>query len=78
MSINLENGKKIILNAANNSETNTYIKSMLFNGKIYSNTWLDHGALIKGAVIDFTMIAKPDKQRGVTAASVPFSLSYEK
>ncbi len=78
LTINLENGKKVIINAANNSDNNLYINTMNVNGKPYDFNWLSHKALIQGAVINYNMSAKPNKQRGIKATDVPFSLSNEK
>ncbi len=78
LTINLENGKKVVLNAANNSEENKYINTMSYNGAVYNNNWLDHTSLLKGAVINFDMSAQPNKERGVQASNFPYSLSNEK
>jgi len=78
MTINLENGKKIVLNAPNNSDENQYVNSVNYNGKSYGNNWFDHAELLKGGLINFTMSAQPNKQRGVAASSFPYSLSNDK
>ena len=78
ITVNLENGKKLVLNAPNNSENNKYINSISFNGKAYNNNFLNHTALLQGGVINFNMSAQPNKQRGIEAASFPYSLSNEK
>jgi predicted alpha-1,2-mannosidase len=75
MTINLENGKKIVLNAPNNSEANQYVSGISYNGTPYNNNWFAHAELLKGGVINFNMSAQPNKQRGVTASSFPYSLS---
>ncbi len=78
MTINLENGNKIVLNAQNNSEENKYINSITLNGKIYNNNWIGQETLSKGAVINFDMSPKPNKQRGTEASDFPYSLSNDK
>ena len=78
LTINLENGKKVIINAPNNSDSNLYINKMSVNGKPYDLNWLSHNALLKGAVINYNMSATPNKQRGVKDSDVPYSLSNEK
>ena len=35
--VNLENGKKIVINAPNNSATNVYVQALKVNGKAYDN-----------------------------------------
>ena len=78
LTINLENGKKVVINAPNNSDSNLYINTMNFNGKPYDLNWLSHKALLQGGVINYNMSATPNKQRGVKASDVPYSLSNEK
>jgi len=55
ITVNLENEKKLILNAPENSTANPYIQEVKWNGKDYPNSWLSHREMIKGAVIDFKM-----------------------
>lgn len=76
--INLANGKHVIINAKNNDAENRYIKSMTLNGKSYGKNYLTHEDLIRGGVTNFNMSAKPNKQRGISAFSFPYSLSTEK
>jgi predicted alpha-1,2-mannosidase len=78
LTISLENGKKIIINAPNNSAQNIYVNSMNYKGKLYDKNWLNHQDLLKGAVINVNMSAKPNKQRGISPADYPYSLSTEK
>jgi putative alpha-1,2-mannosidase len=75
MTINLENGKVIHLNAPNNSAENRYIKNMSYGGKLYTKNWLSHQDLVNGAELDFEMSPVPNKRRGVKPDDVPFSES---
>jgi hypothetical protein len=59
--VNLENGKKIVVNAPNNSAQNVYVQSLKVNGKKYTSTALPHSLLADGATLDFTMGASPSK-----------------
>jgi predicted alpha-1,2-mannosidase len=76
--LNLENGKKVIINAAANNVENKYIKILKYNGKIDDKNWLSHSGLMKGAVIDIDMSAQPNKNRGIKSNDAPFSLSGKK
>jgi len=78
MTLNLENGKKVVINSPNNSADNRYVNTLTYNGKPYDLTWLSHSSLQKGAIINISMSAKPNKQRGIKDADVPYSLSNEK
>jgi len=77
ITLNLENGKKVVINAANNSPANKYINTLNVNGKPYDLTWLSHSELKKGAVLNFNMAPQPNKARGVKVSDVPYSLSTE-
>ncbi|MNK07520.1 Glycosyl hydrolase family 92 [compost metagenome] len=78
VTLNLENGKKIIINAPLNNERNKYIKSLKYDGKLSEKNWLSHSGLMKGATIDIEMSAQPNKKRGVKKEDYPYSLSTEK
>ena len=73
--INLANGKKVVINAPNNSNDNIYVKDIRFNGKAYTKNYYDYNTLLKGAVINVTMDNKPCKTRGINASDDPYSLS---
>jgi predicted alpha-1,2-mannosidase len=77
VTLSLENGNKIIIQAPENSAANRFIKSTSLNGKDWSATWLDHDELMKGAVIDFNMVDLPHKQRLFKSADFPYSYSNE-
>ncbi len=78
MTITLENGKKLILNAPQVSKENRYIKKIKIDGKEYSPTWFSYSRLKQGAVIDYEMSDEPNKQRGIEKKDYPYSLSNEK
>jgi len=78
VTINLENGKQIVINAPKNSDANRYVNTLKYNGAVQSKSWLSHSNLLKGAVLDFDMIATPNKTRGTKEADFPYSLSTEK
>ena len=75
VTLNLENGKKVVLSAAKNSAQNKYIGSMSINGKVDDKNWLSHSALMQGETINFNMSSAPNKTRGVKAEDFPYSFS---
>lgn len=75
ITLQLENGKQIIINAPANSHGNRYVKRLSVNGKPYSKNWLSHASLLQGGVLNFDMTDKPNKIRGITPADFPFSFS---
>ena len=75
ITLSLEDGKKVIINAPANSDKNKYISTMTFNGVPYDFNWLSHKALMQGAVINVGMSEAPNKSRGIKDKDFPFSLS---
>ncbi|MEU8661547.1 GH92 family glycosyl hydrolase [Actinoplanes philippinensis] len=59
--INLENGRKVVIRAPGNSSRNVYVQSLKVDGKAWKSTTLPHKLLAGGATLDFTMGAKPSK-----------------
>ena len=57
--VNLENGKKIVVNAPSNSSSNVYVQGLKINGSSYSSTSLPHSLLADGATLDFDMGPEP-------------------
>jgi predicted alpha-1,2-mannosidase len=78
VTLTLENGKTVVINAPANNDNNRYIKTLKVNGAGYDKNWLSHSALQKGGVLDFEMSATPNKNRGVSESAFPFSFSTEK
>lgn len=76
VTINLENGKQIVINALNNNADNKYIKKTSLNGAEYDKNFFTHQDLMNGAVIDFEMNNTENKNEKPKAA--PFSLSNTK
>jgi len=73
--ITLENGKKFIIEANNNSKENVYIQSATLNGKPYTKNFIHYSDITNGGIIHFEMGNKPAKNRGVLKEDRPFSLS---
>ncbi|HWW40391.1 MAG TPA: GH92 family glycosyl hydrolase [Pedobacter sp.] len=78
ITLKLENGKTVTINAPGNSEENRYVQSLQINGKPYSKNWISHSGLQNGGILNFNMTAVPNKQRGSDPADFPYSFSTEK
>jgi len=78
ITLKLENGKTVTINAPANSAENKYVQSLQINGKPYSKNWISHSGLQNGGVLNFNMSAVPNKQRGSDPADFPYSFSTEK
>lgn len=77
MTLSLENGKQVTIEAPENNHENKYIQKAYLNGKSYSKNFITHQDLMQGADIKFDMSSSPNKSRGIQKDDVPFSLSTE-
>ena len=77
VTLNLENGRKVTINAQGNGADAPYISSMRINGSDYTRNYIDHATLMGGANIDFSLSQKPNFQRGTSADDAPYSFSRE-
>ncbi|HLS95151.1 putative alpha-1,2-mannosidase [Sphingobacterium allocomposti] len=75
--LHLSNGKKIVVEAPKNSDSNRYIHAMKWNGKGYTKNFIKHSELVKGATLSFDMAPEPNKSRGTAKGDLPFSLSKD-
>ncbi|WP_257656542.1 GH92 family glycosyl hydrolase [Parapedobacter lycopersici] len=78
VTIELGEGKTLEINAINNDDSHRYVQSLRLNGHDYGKSYLKHGDLINGAVLDFNMAEVPNTSRGTRLEDVPYSLSLEK
>ncbi len=77
ITVNLENGKQIILRASNSAKENRYIRSLKLNGKNYTKNYFSHDDLLKGAKIDYNLAPLPNKARGTKVRDFPYSFTNE-
>ena len=73
--INLNNGKKVCIDAPANGTSTFYVKNMKVNGETYSKNYLTYDELMKGMQIVFDMNDKPNQERGVAIEDAPYSMS---
>jgi predicted alpha-1,2-mannosidase len=76
MTLNLEGGKQITINAPGVSDTNRYVQALNVNGQPWTRLTLPHALLAAGATLDFTMGPKPSKW-GTGDDALPASISAE-
>ena len=57
-------GKQFVIEAANNSPANAYIRSAKLNGNVLNKPFFDHEILVKGGKLELEMSAKPNQQWG--------------
>ncbi len=75
VTVELENGKQLVIEAPNNTASSRYVKSLKLNKKTYSKNWISHFDIMKGMRLEFAMSAEPEKSRGVQDSDFPYSLS---
>ncbi|MGD9929935.1 MAG: GH92 family glycosyl hydrolase [Mangrovibacterium sp.] len=78
ITVTLENGNKVEIDAPGNNAANRYVQDIRLNGKTYSKNFLKYDDLMKGATIRFEMGAEPDKDRGTKDTDFPYSFSKKK
>jgi predicted alpha-1,2-mannosidase len=73
--LNFENGRKLVIEAPGNNNGNVYIQSITLNGNTLDRNYIKHDELQKGGRLVFRMGPEPDKTRGVSDKSFPYSMS---
>lgn len=76
--IHLENGKQIVIEAEDNSDSNIYIGRMLLDSKEYGHNYITHKRLTEGTRIKMFMTPQPNLSRGTADEDAPYSFSKEK
>ncbi|GAB3338101.1 GH92 family glycosyl hydrolase [Larkinella ripae] len=76
--LQLENGKQLVISAPTNSDKNRYVDAVNLNGKPHAQNWLSHQALLRGGTVEFTLRPTPNQQRGTQPAAFPYSFSQAK
>ncbi|NDK55382.1 GH92 family glycosyl hydrolase [Pontibacter fetidus] len=75
--IQLENGKKFVIEAPANSQDNRYIQTATLNGKKLEKNWISHEDIMNGGKMKVKMGAAPNKNRGTKDESAPYSFSKD-
>jgi predicted alpha-1,2-mannosidase len=78
ITIMLENGKRFIIEANNNSSKNVYIQSAKLNNHAYNHNWITYNDIVNGGTLHLEMSDKPNIERGIEDADKPFSVSEKK
>ena len=78
VTVNLPNGKNILLEAPENSCENFYIDGIKLDGKSWSKNYFKHEDLSDGARITYSMSPTPNTSRGTAPEDRPYSFSNDK
>lgn len=73
--ITMEDGKKFVIEANNNSKDNIYVQSVKLNGNSLNKNYITYKDIVNGGTIEYRMGSQPNKGRGITKDAAPFSLS---
>ncbi len=73
--IELENGKALVLETRRKTPEDKYIQSIAFNGNPYRKVWFRHADITNGATITFNLGSQPNQQLGSDEHAAPASLS---
>jgi predicted alpha-1,2-mannosidase len=65
VTLDLPNGKSLVIETINNSRESKYVQSLKFNGKEITNSWMPRSELAAGGHLVFTMGAEPNTSWGV-------------
>ena len=77
VTVNMENGKQLVVKADNNSKENVYVQSLKVNGKAYNKSYLKHSDIANGGILEFTMGSKPNTKWASDSDALPSSLTKE-
>ncbi|WP_367135872.1 GH92 family glycosyl hydrolase [Saccharothrix sp. HUAS TT1] len=61
MTVHLDNGRTLVINAPGNSAENVYVQSLKVNGKAWDKSHLPHAEIADGGVLDFVMGSEPSR-----------------
>ena len=78
LTLQLENGKQLVINAANNSDTNKYVQELKFNNATHTKNYINHFDVLKGGELNFDMNSTPNLERGTSKSAFPYSYSTSK
>lgn len=78
ITIALENGKKFIIHAKNNTPENVYTHKAKLNNKRYLKTFITHQHIVNGGSLTFEMKNQPDQLLKLTQNDLPYSVSTDK
>ena len=73
--IRMGNGKNLVIQAKNNSDTNCYIQSATLNGKPWNKPWFSHADIADGGTFIFEMGSRPNPAWGSAVDAAPPSMS---
>lgn len=74
-SIQLENGKTLVIETVGNAPGKAYVQSVTWNGKPYTKSWFRHADIANGGTFVFHMSDKPNEKFGADVGDRPPSFA---
>ncbi|MEG3626993.1 GH92 family glycosyl hydrolase [Streptomyces poriticola] len=74
--VQLENGRRLVVKAPRNSTENVYVQGLKVDGKRWKSTALPHSLLAKGGVLEFDMGPRPSSW-GTGEDAAPVSITQD-
>ncbi len=71
VSLDLDNGKKFVIDAKGSSHDNKYIQSAKLNGAAWNKPWFRHSDIAGGGLLELVMGPRPNKSWGASPLDVP-------
>jgi predicted alpha-1,2-mannosidase len=75
VTLNFENGRKLVIEAPGNSKENFYVQGIKLNGKTVGKNYIKHSDLTGGGKLIYKMGPEPEMKRGTGEGSYPYSMS---
>jgi len=75
VAVTFEDGRKMVIEAPDNSRENFYVEDVLLNGRKLNVNFVTHSQLQAGGTMEFRMRSSPDKERGTNPGAYPYSMS---
>ena len=73
MTVRLEGGKVLTIEAPRLTEKNIYVKEVKWNGKVLDTSYITHGLLLEGGTLEFSMTDHPVRGRSFRNEKLPYS-----
>jgi len=77
ITLQLENGNEFVIHAKNNSKENVFVDAVQLNGADYTKNFVKHAEIQEGGKLSFSMANSPNKKRGTTSDSFPYSMTLK-
>ncbi|WP_128374816.1 GH92 family glycosyl hydrolase [Streptomyces cavernae] len=74
--VQMENGRKLVIEAPKNSAKNVYVQGLRVNGRTWKSTSLPHSEIAKGGTLEFEMGPKPSSW-GTGKNAAPVSITQD-